>query len=79
MALAIHDRFLHRLCFEVKVPTLMLQAHTYIAHSVKMVGLFVTSLVGLYTIEDLWDKFGDVKMSWVSLLANVIHQRVTAV
>lgn len=31
-----------------------------------MVGLFVTSLVGLYTIEDLWDKFGDLKMSWVS-------------
>ncbi|KAF8227100.1 glycosyltransferase family 39 protein [Tricholoma matsutake] len=30
--------------------------------SVKMVGLFVTALVGLYTIEDLWDKFGDLKM-----------------
>lgn len=33
--------------------------------SVKMVGLFVTALVGLYTIEDLWDKFGDLKMSAV--------------
>jgi len=33
--------------------------------SVKMVGLFVTALVGLYTIEDLWDKFGDLKMSVV--------------
>ncbi|KAF7324769.1 Glycosyltransferase family 39 protein [Mycena kentingensis (nom. inval.)] len=32
------------------------------ATSVKMIGLFVTSLVGLYTIEDLWAKFGDVKM-----------------
>ncbi|KAJ7490760.1 glycosyltransferase family 39 protein [Mycena latifolia] len=31
--------------------------------SVKMIGLFVTSLVGLYTIEDLWEKFGDLKMS----------------
>ncbi|PKI85238.1 dolichyl-phosphate-mannose--protein mannosyltransferase [Malassezia vespertilionis] len=30
--------------------------------SVKMVGLFVTSLVGLYTMADLWDKFGDLKM-----------------
>ncbi|KAJ6570281.1 glycosyltransferase family 39 protein [Mycena vulgaris] len=30
--------------------------------SVKMVGLFVTALVGLYTIEDLWEKFGDLKM-----------------
>ena len=33
--------------------------------SVKMVGLFVTSLVGLYTVEDLWEKFGDLRMSTV--------------
>lgn len=33
--------------------------------SVKLIGLFVTALVGLYTIEDLWEKFGDLKMSWV--------------
>ncbi|KAJ7074018.1 glycosyltransferase family 39 protein [Mycena amicta] len=32
------------------------------ATSVKMIGLFVTSLVGLYTVEDLWHKFGDLKM-----------------
>ncbi|KIL67087.1 glycosyltransferase family 39 protein [Amanita muscaria Koide BX008] len=31
--------------------------------SIKMVGLFVTALVGLYTIEDLWEKFGDLRMS----------------
>ena len=30
--------------------------------SVKWVGLFCTAIVGLYTIEDLWNKFGDVKM-----------------
>ncbi|KAJ7352290.1 glycosyltransferase family 39 protein [Mycena albidolilacea] len=30
--------------------------------SVKMVGMFVTALVGLYTVEDLWEKFGDLKM-----------------
>ncbi|KAJ6577541.1 glycosyltransferase family 39 protein [Mycena capillaripes] len=30
--------------------------------SVKMLGLFVTALVGLYTLEDLWEKFGDLKM-----------------
>jgi dolichyl-phosphate-mannose-protein mannosyltransferase len=30
--------------------------------SVKWVGFFVTALVGLYTIEDLWRKFGDLRM-----------------
>ena len=35
--------------------------------SVKMIGLFVTALVGVYTIEDLWDKFGDLKMPIVCL------------
>lgn len=30
--------------------------------SVKWVGLFAMALVGLYTVEDLWDKFGDLKM-----------------
>lgn len=32
--------------------------------SVKMVGLFVTTLVGIYTIVDLWTKFGDKSVSW---------------
>lgn len=30
--------------------------------SVKWVGMFGTALVGLYTIEDLWNKFGDLRM-----------------
>jgi len=34
--------------------------------SVKWVGMFGTALVGLYTIEDLWTKFGDLRMSPVS-------------
>ncbi|KAJ6468316.1 glycosyltransferase family 39 protein [Mycena sanguinolenta] len=47
--------------------------------SVKMVGMFVTALVGLYTIEDLWEKFGDLKMTareqvqhWVARVACLI-------
>ncbi|KAM9933439.1 hypothetical protein OXX80_006943 [Metschnikowia pulcherrima] len=32
--------------------------------STKMVGLFVTTLVGIYTVVDLWTKFGDKSLSW---------------
>ncbi|CAZ80470.1 unnamed protein product [Tuber melanosporum] len=47
--------------------------------SVKWVGLFVTGVVGLYTIEDLWNKFGDLKMPkivyaqhWVARIIGLI-------
>lgn len=39
--------------------------------SVKWVGFFVTAVVGLYTIEDLWNKFGDVKMPKVDLASHL--------
>ncbi|KAJ3119046.1 Protein O-mannosyltransferase 2 [Phlyctochytrium bullatum] len=35
---------------------------------VKWVGLFTIALVGLHTIEDLWDLLGDIKMSWTNYL-----------
>lgn len=35
--------------------------------SVKWIGLFVTSVVGLYTLQDLWDKFGDLRMPFVRI------------
>lgn len=41
--------------------------------SVKWVGLFGTALVGLYTVEDLWNKFGDYKMPKVCLLASAMR------
>ncbi|KAL6920373.1 hypothetical protein FSST1_004399 [Fusarium sambucinum] len=44
--------------------------------SVKLVGLFVTALVGLYTIEDLWRKFGDTKMPVTTLGAHVVTRVV---
>ncbi|PHH69025.1 hypothetical protein CDD80_7062 [Ophiocordyceps camponoti-rufipedis] len=44
--------------------------------SVKLVGLFVTALVGLYTAEDLWNKFGDTKMPLTTLGAHFITRVV---
>ncbi|KAK6598360.1 protein o-mannosyl transferase [Botrytis cinerea] len=39
--------------------------------SVKMVGLFCTTMVGIYTIEDLWNKFGNIRMQKVELASHV--------
>lgn len=40
--------------------------------SVKWVGLFCTALVGVYTAEDLWNKFGDLRMPKKELASHVI-------
>ena len=40
--------------------------------SVKWVGFFCTALVGLYTAEDLWHKFGDLKMPKIDLAQHVV-------
>ncbi|OAA71236.1 dolichyl-phosphate-mannose-protein mannosyltransferase 2 [Cordyceps fumosorosea ARSEF 2679] len=44
--------------------------------SVKLVGLFVTALVGIYTAEDLWNKFGNTKMPVTTLGAHVVTRVV---
>jgi dolichyl-phosphate-mannose-protein mannosyltransferase len=40
--------------------------------SVKWVGFFATALVGLYTAEDLWNKFGDLKMPKKELASHLV-------
>ncbi|CAG7921829.1 unnamed protein product [Penicillium olsonii] len=44
--------------------------------SVKWVGFFCTALVGLYTIDDLWNKFGDLKMPQAVLAKHVVARVV---
>ena len=65
---------LYRLCNEVFTPEFGGHSSPFTepTHSVKLVGLFVTALVGVYTVEDLWHKFGDLKMSLVSSF-RVLH------
>jgi len=60
--------YFYRLCNKVFVlePGGHSTSRTEFIRSVKLVGLFVTALVGVYTVEDLWHKFGDLKMSLVS-------------
>lgn len=45
--------------------------------SVKMVGLFATAVVGLYTVADLWIKFGDTKMPIKTYLAHWVARIVS--
>ncbi|KAI9716884.1 MAG: hypothetical protein M1812_005033 [Candelaria pacifica] len=40
--------------------------------SVKWVGLFCTALVGFYTIEDLWNKFGDYRMPKIEYASHIV-------
>ena len=66
--MVIPDGSFYRLCNKVFFQTFLLALSSMLTiFSVKMIGLFVTALVGVYTIEDLWDKFGDTKMPIVSL------------
>ncbi|RPA82888.1 putative dolichyl-phosphate-mannose--protein mannosyltransferase [Ascobolus immersus RN42] len=44
--------------------------------SVKWVGLFVTALVGLYTAEDLWNKFGDLSIPIPTLFIHLVARVV---
>src|SRR5438034_1227266 len=78
--MAFHDWNFYRLCLKVnycKIILFMIVYENYIYMfliinfnnfkflSVKWIGLFTTALVGLYTIEDLWNKLGDLYISKV--------------
>ena len=65
--MVIPDWSFYRMCNKVFFQLFFLLSSMLTIFSVKMIGLFVTAVVGVYTIEDLWDKFGDVKMPIVSL------------
>lgn len=55
------------------MPAIDMTAVAHPALSIKLIGLFVTALVGLYTIEDLWEKFGDLRMTVVSSTSTTLR------
>jgi dolichyl-phosphate-mannose-protein mannosyltransferase len=69
--MVILDRSFDRLCNKVFQPFPLAYFSILTIFSVKLIGLFVTALVGVYTIEDLWEKFGDIKMPIVSLFLRI--------
>ncbi|KAG0078089.1 Protein O-mannosyltransferase 2 [Linnemannia elongata] len=44
--------------------------------SMKWVGFFVTALVGLYTVEDLWDLLGDLHMSMATYVMHWVSRSI---
>ncbi|CAI7648912.1 unnamed protein product [Penicillium glandicola] len=53
-----------------------LQHASFSLECVKWVGFFCTTLVGLYTIDDLWNKFGDLKMPRAVLAKHLVARVV---
>ncbi|KAJ5414452.1 Glycosyl transferase family 39 [Penicillium cosmopolitanum] len=49
-----------------------LQRSSFSLECVKWVGFFCTAIVGLYTIEDLWNKFGDLKIPQTVLAKHLV-------
>ncbi|KAI8142811.1 glycosyltransferase family 39 protein [Fennellomyces sp. T-0311] len=47
--------------------------------SVKWVGLFAVATVGVYTLEDLWDKFGDLKLPKLVYLGHWLARAIALI
>ena len=69
VALVSYDWCVDRLRLQVSPQLSSGIPYTDCFSSVKWVGFFVTALVGAYTIEDLWNKFGDLRLTYVSLVS----------
>ncbi len=77
VVMARHDWLVHWMRLQVGRLAVWLSEQSDGLPSIKWIGFFVTCLVGAYTIEDLWEKFGDLKMSVVSGIAGAMLHTVS--
>ncbi|KAI9923675.1 Protein O-mannosyltransferase 2 [Aspergillus wentii] len=71
-----HVNYTFMRVFNAAFGIVCLQHVSFSAECVKWVGLFCTAVVGLYTIEDLWNKFGDLKVSETTLAKHFLARVV---
>ena len=61
VGMVVYDGIVNWMCMQVRITM------SSLTKSVKWVGIFGMAVVGLYTIEDLWNKFADLEMPKVHL------------